>query len=160
MFACRRWILLFQLLRDDDALADHDERRREKAECEAEREAEQLRQRVRLDCVEDRERDGTAGGAEKKENGGELRARTRLARFDDPFFDALARVRRPAASEEQDGQSNQPVPELPHPLSLRPIARHVATSTAAAISHATIPSGTGPRKPIPQPPGCDGCREA
>src|SRR5206468_1088112 len=73
----------------------------------------------------------------------------------DPLLD-FARL--PLASaEQQHDRGDQGVDRPSHDLSLLPITTQVPTSTNAATSQVTIPSGTGPSSPSAQPPRFSGC---
>src|SRR4029079_8893128 len=98
---------------------------------------------------------GAHGRRAEEQQQNRLRAAVRRRRRHDPLLE-LARLAL-AAAEQQHDRRDQPVDRLPHDFSLLPITTQVPTSTNAATSQATIPSGTGPISPSAQPPRSSGC---
>src|SRR4051812_52441 len=103
-----------------------------------------------VDRVEDDERDRAEAHATQEQEQEVLRAPVRRAGRNDPVLQTLA-LRPPVADHEYE-RRDQECLQAAHVFSLLPITRHVATSTVAASSHVTMPSGHGPRWPIAHPP--------
>ena len=116
---------------DDDALGGEDGGGRQAGQRTAQRRAEQLRLRVGDD------EDGEGGGGQAREDeehrDGQLRARVG--------------TRAPLGHPGLVGHGAR-----------SPIRRATASRAAMARNHVTIPSGTGPRLPMPQPPRLSGWR--
>ena len=93
-------------------------------------------------------------GREQERDDDVLGAAVRRPRRDDAFLvgGAFAAL----ATEQQRAEHEQPL-RRPHGRARSPIAAHTATSTSAASSQVTMPSGTGPTFPMPQPPRFTGC---
>ena len=142
-------VVLFELLGHDQPLGDHDQRRCEAEEREAERQAR-----------------GTASGRGMPVDRvhGDERDRADRADADQPEHDELAagvgrRPRGRSARARRAGESRPAaVSPPPHACLLRrsPISTQKATRTTTAIPQVTSPSGTGPTVPRAQPPRLSG----
>jgi hypothetical protein len=123
------------LLRQD-ALAGEDQRGRRAGQRAAEQQPEDLR--VRAQRHGDREARAEQPGGDERQRGEQLGARV-------PRQLAAAAVDRVVVAAGHVGERS-------------PMMRATPTSTSAASSQATIPSGIGPRWPMPQPPASSGWR--
>src|SRR2546423_606865 len=148
-----RWVLPRDLLARHELEADDDQRRGEEEKGEPERRAEELRrvgERVR-ECVDEDESDRAERRETEQGEHGELRGWVRRLRRNDPRF---LRLRSPTAPpDEEDERRHDRVSDAAHERNRLPSSRQSTISAGIARNQVTSPSGTGPSKPSPQPPG-------
>jgi hypothetical protein len=147
---------LLELLRDDEPLADDDQRRAGTAEGQRERDAQPLGAMAEpVDRVEHDEGDRRERAQRQEREHGPLGAAVGRAGRDDRRLALRGSLAMQERAQRRD-EDEQPL-QAPHDRSLVPMATQAVTSSVAPSSQVTSPSGTGPRLPMPQPPRSTGC---